>query len=83
MDAKHITFPAKRARGMHMWIVVYIAPNQVTADQYKSLLEMEGILVMLRPAGAPQMGAAGPVEVLVAESEAREAAEILAAFYQQ
>jgi len=57
--------------------VVYIAPNRVIADQHKALLEMEGILVMLRPVGVPQMGAAAPVEVLVAESEARDAAEIL------
>ena len=64
-----------------MWTVVYIAPNLVIADQYKALLEMEGVLVMLRPIGAPQLGASGPVEVLVAESEAREAAEILAASY--
>ena len=61
-----------------MWTVVYIAQNHVIADQYKSLLEMEGILVMLRPLGAPQLGASGPFEVLVAQSEAREAAEILA-----
>lgn len=60
-----------------MWTVVYIAQNQVMADQYKSLLEMEGILVMLRSLGAPQMGASSPVEILVAESEAQEAAEIL------
>ena len=66
-----------------MWTVVYIAPNQVTADQYKALLEMEGILVVLRHIGVPQMGAAGPVEVLVAESEAEEAAEILAVSYQR
>ena len=65
-----------------MWTVVYIAPNRVIADQYKALLEMEGILVMVRPAGAPHLGAAGPVEVLVAESEAREAAEILTMSYQ-
>jgi hypothetical protein len=64
-----------------MWTVVYIAQNQVMADQYKSLLEMEGILVMLRLLGVPQMGASSPVEVLVAESEAREAAEILASSF--
>ena len=65
-----------------MWTVVYIAPNRVIADQYKALLEMEGILVMLRSAGVPQMGAAGPVEVLVAESEAQDAAEILTMSHQ-
>jgi hypothetical protein len=64
-----------------MWTVVYIAQNRVIAEQYKSLLEMEGILVMLRLVGVPQMGAASPVEVLVAESEAREAAEILSASF--
>ena len=60
-----------------MWTVVYIALNQVMAEQYKALLEMEGIMVMLRPMGVPQMGFSAPVEILVAASEAEEAAEIL------
>ncbi|MDR1194516.1 MAG: glutamate decarboxylase [Peptococcaceae bacterium] len=62
-----------------MWTVIYIAPNQVAADQYKALLEMEGILVMKRPLSVPQLGHSGPVELLVTESEAAEAAEVLAA----
>jgi hypothetical protein len=64
---------------MIMWTTAYIAQNRVIADQFKALLEMEGILVMLRPLGAPQLGASGPVEVLVEESSAGEAAEILSA----
>ncbi len=60
-----------------MWKVVYIAKNQVLADQLKSLLEMEGIMVMLRPIGAPHLGPSGPVEILVTESETEEASEII------
>lgn len=61
-----------------MWTVVYIAPNRTVAEQMKSILEMEGILVMLRAIGAPQLGDSGSVEIMVPQSEAEEAAEILA-----
>jgi hypothetical protein len=43
----------------------------------KELLSAEGLLVMLRPAGIPQFGAGGTFEVLVPESEAESAHEIL------
>lgn len=61
-----------------MWTVVYIAPNRTVAEQMKSILEMEGILVMLRAIGVPQLGDSGSVEIMVPQSEAEEAAEILA-----
>ncbi len=60
-----------------MWTVVYIAPNRTTADMLKGVLEAEGLLVMLRPIGVPHLGDSGAVEILVPESEAEEAHEIL------
>lgn len=60
-----------------MWTVVYIASNKAIAEQIKSLLSSEGLLVMLRPLGVPHLGDSGSVEVLVPESEASEANEIL------
>lgn len=60
-----------------MWTVVYIAPNKVIAEQLKSLLENEGILVMLRSVSVPHLGDSGAVEVLVPETEAEEASLIL------
>lgn len=61
-----------------MWTVVYIASNRVLAELHKGVLEGEGLLVMLRPVGAPHLGDSGAVEILVPESEAEEAHEILA-----
>lgn len=60
-----------------MWTVIYIAPNLPVADMLKELLESEGILVMQRTVGVPHMGASSSVELLVPESEAEEAHEIL------
>lgn len=60
-----------------MWTVVYIAPNKVMAEQIKTVLGNEGLLVSLRTVGIPHLGDSGPVEVLVPESEAEEAHEIL------
>ena len=60
-----------------MWTVVYIAPNKIMAEQLKSLLEQEGILVMLRSIGVPHLGDSGATEVLVPETEAEEASQIL------
>lgn len=60
-----------------MWTVVYIAPNGIIADMMKELLDNEGILVMLRPIGAPHLGASASVEILVPDSEAEEAHEII------
>ncbi len=60
-----------------MWTVVYIAPNRTNAEIIKEILSTEGLLVMLRAAGIPQFGDSGAVEVLVPESEAESAHEIL------
>ena len=60
-----------------MWTVVYISPNKAAAQELKTLLSGEGLLVMLRPAGIPPLGDSGSIEVLVLESEAEEAHEII------
>ncbi|MGI6553392.1 MAG: glutamate decarboxylase [Clostridia bacterium] len=60
-----------------MWTVVYIVPNRTIADSLKEALADEGLLVMLRAAGSPQDGQAGAVEILVPESEAEEAHEVI------
>lgn len=63
-----------------MWTVVYIASNRMIAEQVKGLLANEGLLVMLRPIGVPHLGDSASVEVLVPESEVKEAHEILTSF---
>ncbi|NLT94664.1 MAG: DUF2007 domain-containing protein [Clostridia bacterium] len=60
-----------------MWTVVYIAPNRIIAEQLKEILTGEGLLVNLRSTGVPHLGDSGSVEILVPESEAEEAHEIL------
>lgn len=60
-----------------MWTVVYIAPNKAMAEMLKTILMQEGFLVMVRAAGIPHMGDAGPHELLVPEEEAEEAHEVL------
>jgi hypothetical protein len=57
--------------------VVYIAQNRIEAEMIKEILTAEGLLIMLRPAGIPQFGDGGAFEVLVPESEAESAQEIL------
>jgi hypothetical protein len=64
-----------------MWTVVYIAPNRSTGEMMKELLENEGLLVMLRAIGVPHMGDSANVEVLVPESEAEEAHELIASSF--
>lgn len=63
-----------------MWTVVYISPNRVIAEQMKTLLTQEGLLVMLRPVGIPHLGDSASVEIMVPKSEAEEAHEILQQF---
>ncbi|MEW6661462.1 MAG: glutamate decarboxylase [Bacillota bacterium] len=60
-----------------MWTVVYIAPNKSIAESLKRVLSNEGLLVMLRAAGSLSVGELGAFEILVPESEAEEAHEIL------
>lgn len=60
-----------------MWTVIYIAPNKAIAERYKTKLNDEGMLVQLRSIGSPQLGEHASVEILVPESEAEEAHEII------
>ncbi len=59
-----------------MWTVVYIAPNRTRAQSIKEVLNSEGLLVNLRCLGCnPENSKA--IEILVPESEAEEANEII------
>lgn len=60
-----------------MWTVVYIAPNKSIAETLKRVLSDEGLLVMLRAASSLSVRELGAFEILVPESEAEEAHEIL------
>lgn len=60
-----------------MWTVVYIMSNRNYAETVKQALMDEGILAMLRAAGSPQGDEHGPVEIMVLESEAEEASQII------
>ncbi|MGB9662200.1 MAG: glutamate decarboxylase [Moorellaceae bacterium] len=60
-----------------MWTVIYIAGNQKLALRLKEILTQEGLLVKLRPVGTSQGETIGGYEILVPESEAEEAHEIL------
>ena len=59
-----------------MWTVIHIAANRAQAEMFKSLLESEGLMADLRPSGISILGD-GLFEVMVLESEAEEAREIL------
>lgn len=59
-----------------MWTVIYIAPNKAVAERYQNALVSEGILVQLRPIGSQESDDVS-VEILVSESEAEEANEVL------
>lgn len=59
-----------------MWTVIHIAANRAQADMMKGLLESEGLMVEVRPAGISMLGD-GLFEVMTLESEAEEAREIL------
>ena len=60
-----------------MWTVIYIAPTQSIAEKYQQALVEEGVLVQLRTIGTYQQSNNNSVEILVPESEAEEAHEIL------
>ena len=60
-----------------MWTVIYIAPNKVIAERYKTILTQEGMLVQLLPIGSAHLAEHASVEILVPESEAEEAHEII------
>ncbi|WP_368294345.1 DUF2007 domain-containing protein [Dehalobacter sp. TBBPA1] len=59
-----------------MWTVIYIAPNKAVAEKYQKAFADEGILVQLKAVGS-QESVDVSVEILVPESEAEEANEIL------
>ena len=60
-----------------MWTVVYIASNRNQAENLKKVLCDEGVLANTRPAGVVAATGDGMYEILVLESEADEAHEIL------
>lgn len=59
-----------------MWTVLYIASNRNQAENLKDLLCREGVLANIRPTGLAMQGE-GMYEILVLESEADEAQDIL------
>lgn len=59
-----------------MWTVIYIAPTKIIAEKYQFALAEEGILVQLRSVGSQQNNNVS-IEILVPESEAEEAHELL------
>jgi len=64
-----------------MWTVVYIAPSVSLAEQLKDRLSKEGLLVTLRAVGAVSLEDAKAIEVLVPETEAEEASEIINEYF--
>ena len=64
-----------------MLMDVYIAPNRPVADMLRDMLKNEGIVATLRPVDLPHLGASASVEILVPESEAEEAIEIINAYF--
>lgn len=60
-----------------MWTVVYIASNRSQAEMLRNILDSEGILANIRPAGVVSALGDGMYEILVLESEADEANAIL------
>jgi len=58
-----------------MWVVVSIAKDKAAAEKAKKILDNEGILVDLRP--ITKKMELGTYEILVLESEALEASDIL------
>ena len=60
-----------------MWTVIHIASSRVTADNLKRTLEGEGLLVQLRQTGSGLESDGANYEILVPESEAPEAHEVI------
>lgn len=63
-----------------MWTVVYIMSNRSFAEQVKEALINEGLLAMLRATDVPNNYHNSPVEILVLESEAEEASQVISKF---
>ena len=66
-----------------MWTVVYISPSRGAAEELKRALGHEGILATIRPLGLPVVGEACNYEVLVLETEAEEAQEMVSTVLQK
>lgn len=60
-----------------MWTVIYIAPTKNIAERYQLALAEEGILTQLRAVGSSHQPSSITTEILVLESEAEDAHEIL------
>ncbi len=60
-----------------MWMIVGVASKQSLADRMKSALEEEGILVKIRNASVRAKQQRSTFEILVLESEADLAREVL------
>lgn len=60
-----------------MWTVIYIATNRIQAEKMKELLCTEGILANTRATGVASVNGDGAYEILVLESEASDAHEII------
>jgi hypothetical protein len=58
-----------------MWVVISITRDKAAAEKAKEVLDKEGILVDLRP--ITKKKEQGTYEILVLESEALEARDIL------
>ena len=59
-----------------MWTVVHVALDDVNAQQVRSVLEAEGIMVRLRPMGGSAKANQAVLKCL-SESEAEEAQQVL------
>lgn len=60
-----------------MWTVIYIVPHKNEAEKIRELLLLEGFLVKIKFFVMSETQESGPVEILVPESEAEEAMEII------
>ena len=60
-----------------MWTAIYIAINRIQAEKMKDLLCTEGILANTRATGVASINSDGAYEILVLESEANEANDII------
>lgn len=70
-----LAVPIKEAAGM--WTVVYLAKNKAMADKVSNLMSQEGVLVKTQPVSKNTGNEDGYFEILVLESEAEEAHNIL------
>lgn len=59
-----------------MWTVVYVAPTRSVAERLRDVMQKEGLLPMLRSISAEDAEDRS-VEILVPESEAEEASQLL------